>query len=66
LLTSLRALGRQQHARRLEELSVGRSWPSTIKCSRRFEVRFGSPYDIIGSYAPLILRRFCKAFPSAM
>jgi DNA-binding transcriptional LysR family regulator len=28
------------------------------------EVRFGSPYDIIGSYAPLILRSFCKAFPS--
>lgn len=28
------------------------------------EVRFGAPYDIIGSYAPLILRRFCKAFPS--
>ena len=27
------------------------------------EVRFGSPYDIIGSYAPLILRRFRKAFP---
>jgi hypothetical protein len=26
--------------------------------------RFGSPYDIIGSYAPLIMRRFCKAFPS--
>jgi DNA-binding transcriptional LysR family regulator len=24
------------------------------------EVRFGSPYDIIGSYAPLILRRFRK------
>jgi len=28
------------------------------------EVRFGSPYDIVGSYAPLILRRFCKVFPS--
>ena len=28
------------------------------------EVRFGSPYDIIGSYAPPILRRFRKAFPS--
>ena len=28
------------------------------------EVRFGSPYDIIGSYAPQILRRFRKAFPS--
>src|SRR5262249_2751985 len=28
------------------------------------EVRFGSPYDIIGSYAPLILRRFGKAFPA--
>lgn len=28
------------------------------------EVRFGSPYDIIGSYAPSILRRFRKAFPN--
>jgi DNA-binding transcriptional LysR family regulator len=28
------------------------------------EVRFGAPYDIIGSYAPVILRRFAKAFPS--
>ncbi len=28
------------------------------------EVRFGAPYDIIGSYAPLILRRFALAFPS--
>lgn len=28
------------------------------------EVRFGAPYDIIGSYAPPILRRFSKAFPS--
>ncbi len=28
------------------------------------EVRFGAPYDIIGSYAPLILRRFGTAFPS--
>ncbi len=28
------------------------------------EVRFGAPYDIIGSYAPLILRRFSTAFPS--
>jgi DNA-binding transcriptional LysR family regulator len=27
------------------------------------EVRFGAPYDIIGSYAPPILRRFRKAFP---
>src|SRR5262245_26797038 len=27
------------------------------------EVRFGAPYDIIGSYAPLILRRFGKAYP---
>lgn len=35
-------------------------------CQRKFqgEVRFGSPYDIIGSYAPLILRRFSKSFPS--
>ena len=28
------------------------------------EVRFGAPYDIIGSYAPQILRRFGQAFPS--
>jgi len=28
------------------------------------EVRFGVPYDIIGSYAPPILRRFNQTFPS--
>jgi len=28
------------------------------------EVRFGVPYDIIGSYAPPILRRFGQAFPN--
>jgi DNA-binding transcriptional LysR family regulator len=28
------------------------------------EVRFGAPYDIIGSYAPAILRRFSSAFPA--
>lgn len=28
------------------------------------EVRFGAPYDIIGGYAPAILRRFSQAFPS--
>jgi DNA-binding transcriptional LysR family regulator len=28
------------------------------------EVRFGVPYDIIGSYAPPILRRFNEALPS--
>ena len=28
------------------------------------EVKFGVPYDIIGSYAPQILRRFSQAFPS--
>ncbi len=27
------------------------------------EVRFGAPYDIIGSYAPPVLRRFSTAFP---
>src|SRR3954467_4756910 len=27
------------------------------------EVRFGAPYDIIGSYAPAILRRFSSTFP---
>ena len=30
----------------------------------RGEVRFGAPYDIIGSYAPAILRRFSVAFPT--
>lgn len=30
----------------------------------RGEVRFGAPYDIIGSYAPAILRRFAKLYPS--
>lgn len=30
----------------------------------RGEVRFGAPYDIIGSYAPAILRRFAKLFSS--
>src|ERR1700704_2591329 len=28
------------------------------------EVRFGAPYDIIGNYAPAILRRFSRAFPA--
>jgi DNA-binding transcriptional LysR family regulator len=28
------------------------------------EVRFGAPYDIIGSYAPAVLRRFSSAFPA--
>lgn len=28
------------------------------------EVRFGAPYDIIGSYAPPILRRFRDAYPT--
>ena len=28
------------------------------------EVRFGAPYDIIGSYTPAILRRFSKMFPA--
>jgi DNA-binding transcriptional LysR family regulator len=28
------------------------------------EVRFGVPYDIIGGYAPSILRQFGRAFPS--
>jgi DNA-binding transcriptional LysR family regulator len=30
----------------------------------RGEVRFGAPYDIIGSYAPAILRRFSATFPT--
>jgi DNA-binding transcriptional LysR family regulator len=28
------------------------------------EVKFGAPYDIMGSYAPPILRRFARAFPA--
>jgi DNA-binding transcriptional LysR family regulator len=28
------------------------------------EVRFGAPYDIIGSYTPPILRRFSKTYPA--
>jgi DNA-binding transcriptional LysR family regulator len=28
------------------------------------EVRFGAPYDIIGSYAPSVLRSFSAAFPN--
>jgi DNA-binding transcriptional LysR family regulator len=28
------------------------------------EVRFGAPYDIIGSYTPPILRRFSDSFPT--
>ncbi len=28
------------------------------------EVQFGAPYDIIGSFAPAILRRFSQAFPN--
>jgi DNA-binding transcriptional LysR family regulator len=28
------------------------------------ELRFGAPYDIIGSYAPQILRRFSAVFPT--
>jgi len=28
------------------------------------EVRFGAPYDIIGSYTPAILRRFAQVFPN--
>lgn len=30
----------------------------------RGEVRFGAPYDIIGSYTPAILRRFSRMFPT--
>lgn len=30
----------------------------------RGEVRFGAPYDIIGSYTPAILRRFSLIYPS--
>jgi DNA-binding transcriptional LysR family regulator len=39
-------------------------WTSLRQPVFQGEVRFGAPYDIIGSYTPPILRRFSKAFPA--
>lgn len=39
-------------------------WASLRAPAFEGEVRFGAPYDIIGSYAPPILRRFSRAFPA--
>lgn len=39
-------------------------WASLRAPAFEGEVRFGAPYDIIGSYAPAILRRFSRAFPA--
>jgi DNA-binding transcriptional LysR family regulator len=41
-----------------------RIWAVLSQPAIHGEVRFGAPYDIIGSYAPAILRRFASAFPS--
>src|SRR3954463_10521138 len=41
-----------------------RIWASLSEPAIQGEVRFGAPYDIIGSYAPAILRRFSNAFPT--
>jgi DNA-binding transcriptional LysR family regulator len=39
-------------------------WAALSSPAVQGEVRFGAPYDIIGSYAPRILRRFGSAFPT--
>jgi DNA-binding transcriptional LysR family regulator len=39
-------------------------WGSLREPAFQGEVRFGAPYDIIGSYTPPILRRFSDAFPT--
>jgi DNA-binding transcriptional LysR family regulator len=39
-------------------------WASLRQPPFEGEVRFGAPYDIIGSYTPPILRRFSKSFPT--
>ena len=39
-------------------------WGSLRQPAFQGEVRFGAPYDIIGSYTPPILRRFSDAFPT--
>ena len=41
-----------------------RRWAALKLPAIQGEVRFGAPYDIIGSYAPAILRRFGRAFPA--
>lgn len=41
-----------------------RIWAALSEPMIQGEVRFGAPYDIIGSYAPAILRRFSNAFPT--
>src|SRR5258705_4059278 len=49
-------------ARRLLALN-DEVWSSMRTPSFEGEVRFGVPYDIIGSFVPAILRRFAKAQP---
>src|SRR5262245_48440390 len=44
--------------------SSDRLWAALREPAFHGEVRFGAPYDIIGSYAPPILRRFSRAFPT--
>jgi DNA-binding transcriptional LysR family regulator len=39
-------------------------WGSLRQPAFEGEVRFGAPYDIIGSYTPPILRRFSDSFPT--
>jgi DNA-binding transcriptional LysR family regulator len=39
-------------------------WGSLRQPAFQGEVRFGAPYDIMGSYTPPILRRFSEAFPT--
>ena len=39
-------------------------WGSLRQPAFQGEVRFGAPYDIMGSYTPPILRRFNDAFPT--
>jgi DNA-binding transcriptional LysR family regulator len=38
-------------------------WAALRQPAFRGEVKFGAPYDIIGSYMPPILRSFSKSFP---
>jgi DNA-binding transcriptional LysR family regulator len=39
-------------------------WASLRQPAFQGEVKFGAPYDIIGSYTPPILRQFSKSFPA--
>jgi len=39
-------------------------WAALREPAFQGEVRFGAPYDIMGSYTPAILRGFSKAFPA--